>query len=107
MHRPKESITSSLQCSEGPRAAIGPAILFRGGQKVTARRAWQTEAHPRYGSDARGAALSRNRPRGGRCQDWDTINKGNAAGSLRLARGLPERNRWTLLLTKYAVRKER
>jgi hypothetical protein len=25
------------------------AILFCGGQKVTTRRAWQTEAHPRYG----------------------------------------------------------
>src|ERR1700724_2576201 len=88
------------------RAASGLAILFCGGQKVTTRCAGQTEAHPRYGSDARGAALSRSRPRGERCQDWDTINKGNAAGSLRLARGLPERNQWTLLLTKYAVRKE-
>ena len=33
----------------GTRAASGLAILFRGSQKVTTRRAWQTEAHPRYG----------------------------------------------------------
>jgi hypothetical protein len=33
----------------GKRAAIGLAILFCGGQQVTTRRAWQTEAHPRYG----------------------------------------------------------
>src|ERR1700722_4705465 len=79
MHRPKESITSSLQCSEGPRAAIGPAILFCGGQKVTTRRAWQTEAHPRYGSDARRGAWSRSGPRGERCQGWETVDKGKAA----------------------------
>jgi hypothetical protein len=33
----------------GPRAAIGLAIPFCGGQKVRIRRAWQTAAHPRYG----------------------------------------------------------
>jgi hypothetical protein len=33
----------------GKRAAIGLAILCCGGQKVTTRRAWQKEAHPRYG----------------------------------------------------------
>src|ERR1700719_628980 len=33
----------------GKRAAIGLAMLCCGGQKVTTRRAWQKEAHPRYG----------------------------------------------------------
>ena len=58
----------------GPRAAIGPAIPFRGSQKVPTRRAWQTEAHPRYGV-TRGKELGFEAARGERCQGWDTVNK--------------------------------
>ena len=50
MHRPE--IINHLLISDarrGTRAAIGLAILFCGAQKLTTRRAWQTEAHPRYG----------------------------------------------------------
>jgi hypothetical protein len=48
----------------GTGAASGLAILFRGSQKVPTRRAWQTEAHPRYGSDARGSHRAREAVQG-------------------------------------------
>jgi hypothetical protein len=54
------------------REQSGNSLLRR--PEVTARRAWQTEAHPRYGSDARGGAWSRSGPRGERSQGWDTVN---------------------------------
>ena len=62
----------------GTRAASGLAILFRGSQKVPIRRAWQTEAHPRYGV-TRGEELGLEADRGERCQGWDTVNKGKNA----------------------------
>jgi len=65
----------------GTRAASGPAILFCGGQQVTTRRAWQTEAHPRYGV-TRGEELGLEADRAG--SGWDTVNKGKAAGQARM-----------------------
>jgi hypothetical protein len=61
----------------GTGAASGLAMLFCGGQQVTTRRAWQTEAHPRYGV-TRGEELGLEADRAG--SGWDTVNKGKAAG---------------------------
>jgi hypothetical protein len=47
-------------------------------RRLTARRAWQTEAHPRYGV-TRQEELGLEVDRGERCQGWDTVIKGKAA----------------------------
>ena len=78
---PPELIKSLPHCDArmGPRAAIGLAILFCGGPKVTTG-AWQKEAHPRYGSDPRGGVLVSKRPARGAVPGLDTVKKGKAAG---------------------------
>jgi hypothetical protein len=63
----------------GTRAAIGLAIPFCGGQKVTTRRAWQTEAHLRYGV-TRGEEL---------CLEADRAVSAAKAGTL-LLKGRPQ-----------------
>jgi hypothetical protein len=86
----------------GRRAAIGLAMLFCGGPKVTPRRAWQTEAHPRYGV-TRGEELGLEAARAGSGARAGTqLINGRRPASPYVSRtrwSLPERNRWTLLPT--------
>src|SRR5258708_2369974 len=66
----------------GTRAAVGLAILFRGSQKVPTRRAWQMEAHPRYGV-TRGEELGLEADRAGSDARAGTQSRKATAGQGR------------------------